>query len=248
MHASRVAVAALLLAALPGLAGCVGLAEFRKLQYEVRQMKAGTGGTGRIADVSAELDSLREEISQLEGRLEVSEHQAQQALEEAKAARMQAAQQGVTGMAVPPGAALPDDPGANLPPEGSASEEIRSYRTAYDAWRANDHQSCIDHFGQFLQSFPTSQYADDAAFWLADCYFKQGDLKTAILRFDDVATRYPKSEKASEALYRQGEALLKLGPNFGKAAEKAFERVVKEYPQSQRAHDAEQQLKLLGAG
>ena len=53
---------------------------------------------------------------------------------------------------------------------------------------------------------------------------------------------------ASEALYRQGEALLKLGPNFGKAAEKAFDRVVKEYPDSRRAEDARQQLKLLGAG
>jgi tol-pal system protein YbgF len=247
MHASRLAVAALLLASAPGLSGCVGMAEFRKLQYEVRQMKAGTGSSGRIADVSAELDAMREEISQLEGRLEVSEHQAKQALEEAKAARMAAAQGGV-GAAAPGGGPPSDDPTAGLSPEGSASEEVRSYRAAYDAWRANDHQICIDRFGQFLQSFPTSQYADDAAFWLADCYFKQGDLKTAILRFDDVATRYPKSEKASEALYRQGEALLKLGPNFGKAAEKAFERVVKEYPQSRRAHDAEQQLKLLGAG
>ena len=245
MHSSRLAVAALLLAAGPGLSGCVGLAEFRKLQYEVRQMRAGTGSSGRIADVSAEIDALREQVSQLEGRVEVSEHQAQQALEEAKAARMTAAQ-GAVGAAAPPGAA--SDPTAGLPPEGTASEEVRSYRAAYDAWRADEHQVCIDRFGQFLQSFPTSQYADDAAFWLADCYFKQGDLKTAILRFDDVATRYPKSEKASEALYRQGEALLKLGPNFGKAAEKAFERVVKEYPQSQRAHDAEQQLKLLGAG
>jgi tol-pal system protein YbgF len=234
-----------LLAGAPGLSGCVGLAEFRKLQYEVRQMKAGTGTSGRIADVSAELEALREQIAQLEGRVEENEHQAQKALEEAKAARMASAQGGV-GAAAPPGAA--NDPTAGLPPEGSASEEVRSYRAAYDAWRANQHQVCIDRFGQFLQSFPTSQYADDAAFWLADCYFKQGDLKTAILRFDDVATRYPKSEKASEALYRQGEALLKLGPNFGKAAEKAFERVVKEYPQSQRAQDARQQLKLLGAG
>ena len=244
---SRFAVAALLLACAPGLSGCVGLAEFRKLQYEVRQMKAGTGPTGRIADVSAELDALREDIARLEGRVEENEHHAQQALEEAKAARMAAAQGGGAA-GVPPGVAAPVDPTAGLPPEGSASEEVRIYRAAYDAWRANQHQVCIDRFGQFLQSFPTSQYADDAAFWLADCYFKQGDLKTAILRFDDVATRYPKSDKASEALYRQGEALLKLGPNFGKAAEKAFERVVKEYPQSQRAHDAEQQLKLLGAG
>jgi len=247
MKIARSIAGGLALAALPTLTGCVGLAEFRKLQYEVRQMKAGGGGSGgpaRLADVSSEIGALRDQISQLEGRLEVNEHQVQEALEEAKKARLAATQ----GVASAPASQGADDPTAGLPPEVSASEEVRSYRTAYDAWRTDDHQQCIDRFGQFLQSFPTSQYADDASFWLADCYFKQGDLKAAILRFDDVATRYPKSEKASEALYRQGEALLKLGPNFGKAAEKAFDRVVKEYPDSRRAEDARQQLKLLGAG
>jgi tol-pal system protein YbgF len=244
MKVSRWIAGGLALAALPALTGCVGLAEFRKLQYEVRQMKAGTGGGGRLADVSSELEALREQISQLEGRLEVNEHQVQEALEEAKKARLAAAQ----GVSAAPAARGLDDPTAGLPPEASASAEVKAYRAAYDAWRGNDNQQCIDRFGEFLQAFPTSQYADDASFWLADCYFKQGDLKAAILRFDDVATRYPKSEKASEALYRQGEALLKLGPNFGKAAEKAFDRVVKEYPDSRRAEDARQQLKLLGAG
>jgi len=245
MKISRSIAAGLALVALPASTGCVGLAEFRKLQYEVRQMKGGGGGgPQRLADVSSEIGALREQLSRLEGRLEVNEHLAQEALEEAKKARLSAAQ-GSASAAVSPGAA---DPTAGLPPEASASEEVRSYRAAYDAWRGDDHQQCIDRFAQFLQAFPTSQYADDASFWLADCYFKQGDLKAAILRFDDVATRYPKSEKASEALYRQGEALLKLGPNFGKAAEKAFDRVVKEYPGSRRAEDARQQLKLLGAG
>jgi tol-pal system protein YbgF len=247
MKISRSIAAGLALAALPVLTGCVGLAEFRKLQYEVRQMKAGGGGTGgpaRLADVSSEIAALREQVAQLEGRLEVNEHQVQEALEEAKKARLAAAQ----GVSSAPAAQVGEDPMAGLPPEVSASEEVRAYRAAYDAWRSDDHQQCIDRFGQFLQSFPTSQYADDASFWLADCHFKQGDLKAAILRFDDVATRYPKSDKASEALYRQGEALLKLGPNFGKAAEKAFDRVVKEYPDSRRAEDARQQLKLLGAG
>ena len=241
MKISRSIVAALALTALPALTGCVGLAEFRKLQYEVRQMRAGGGGQPRLADVSSEMGALREQVAQLQGRLEVTEHQVQEALEEAKKARLAASQNAA-------GAATSADPTAGLPPEASASDEVRSYRAAYDAWRGNDPMQCIDRFGQFLQSFPTSQYADDASFWLADCYYKQGDLKTAILRFDDVATRYPKSEKASEALYRQGEALLKLGPNFGKAAEKAFDRVVKEYPDSHRAEDARQQLKLLGAG
>jgi TolA-binding protein len=80
---------------------------------------------------------------------------------------------------------------------------------------------------------------------MADCYFKQGDYQTAILRFDDVAGRYPNSGKAPEALYRQGEALLRLGPRYGKAARKAFERVINEYPKSERAEQAARQLELI---
>jgi tol-pal system protein YbgF len=128
---------------------------------------------------------------------------------------------------------------------------VTSYRAAYDAVRGDDHQLCIDRFGQFLQSFPTSPYADDASFWLADCYARRGDLKSyemAVLRFDDVVTRFPRSDKAAESLYREGETLLKLQAKYGTgAARKAFERVIKEYPESTRVADAENQLKLLGS-
>ena len=139
---------------------------------------------------------------------------------------------------------------ANLPPsEGlPVSEEVAAYRGGYADWRSGEWATCIDRFRDFLQTYPSSAYADDAAYWLADCYFKQGDYKTAILRFDDVVTTYPKGNKAAEALYRQGEALLRLGPGFGKAASKAFERVVNEYPQSGRATEAKRQLELLGTG
>jgi TolA-binding protein len=83
---------------------------------------------------------------------------------------------------------------------------------------------------------------------MADCYFKSGDYKTAVLRFDEVVVRYPKGERAPDALYRTGEALLRLGPGYGKAAGKAFERVIAEYPGSARAEEAKRQLDLLGAG
>jgi TolA-binding protein len=63
-----------------------------------------------------------------------------------------------------------------------------------------------------------------------------------------VVARYPEGEKAPDALYRQGEALLKLGPGYQKAAGKAFQRVIAEYPNSARAADAKKQLDLLGPG
>ena len=101
--------AALLL--LPWLTGCVTVAEFRKLEYEVNKMRRSGGaanGGVRVADLAAEIDALRDSVAQLEGRLEVSEHQSRLALEEARAARLDA-----SGPGAP--AALENSPGETGP-------------------------------------------------------------------------------------------------------------------------------------
>jgi TolA-binding protein len=83
---------------------------------------------------------------------------------------------------------------------------------------------------------------------MADCHYKQGEFKNAVLRFDDVVRNFPDGNRAPDALYRQGEALLKLGPGFREAARRAFERVLKEYPDSARVPEARRQLELHGSG
>jgi tol-pal system protein YbgF len=231
---SRVAAAAL--AGAFALSGCATVAEQRKLEYEMNKMRSGTAASDhgkRIADLSTELEALRAEVAELRGRVELTERAAEQAGTDARAAREATAKQ-----------PAPAPEQAPLP-EGPASEELALYREAYDAWRTNDHAGCVDRFGRFLQSFPSSKYADDAAFWLADCHYRQGDLKTSVLRFDEVAQRYPESDKAPEALFRQGEALLQLGPQYSKAAQKAFQRVIDSYPSHKRASDARERLKII---
>lgn len=251
----RLGRALLLAVLLPTLGGCVTVAEYRKLERDVRELqrRGSVSQRSEVADAIARLDSTEAELRRLEGRLEVAEHRADEALAEARKARQQAAvrreeaSQAAAGNPGPGGAqpaASVGDP--DLP--GASPDEVQAYRAAYGSWRAGDPIACIDQFRKFLQSFPASAYADDAAYWMADCYFKQNDFKTAILRFDDVVTRYPEGNKAPDALYRQGEALLRLGPGYAKAAGKAFERVIKEYPDSERVPEARRQLELLRSG
>ena len=246
---SRTGTALLALGLLAGATGCQSPAEFRKLEYEVNKLKLAAkqapAGDG-VADLRAEVEALRGQVAGLEGRLEVAEHQTRKALDDAAAARLEVAQRSAVGQAAPPPDGQPPE-SASGPPPGASSEELAAYRQAYDAWRTDENAECIDRFSAFLQSFPASLYADDASYWLADCHYKDGDYKNAILRFDDVATRHPESDKAPEALYRQGEALLQLGPQFTKAAQGAFQRIVSEYPESRRAKPAADQLELMGA-
>lgn len=275
--------------------GCVSVAEHRKLERDVRKLKQGQGDRSArsdIADLSSQIDALREDLKRLEGRLDEVSHESKRALSESQRARKEAASvvaasiPAVEGEPPPGGELAPgDEPAAGEPlplgahepatmqPEAGASRaeaqdderveaeaeaegappagksaEVSAYREAYAAWRSEDDATCIDRFRQFLQTYPSSGYADDAAYWMADCYFRQGDYRTAVVRFDDVVTRYPQGNKAADALYREGEALVRLGPSYTKAARKAFERVVREYPESGRAKEAQNQLKLLGTG
>ncbi len=235
------------------LLGCVSVSDYRKLEREVVKLKrareSGAGQGEHLADLVSRVDSLSEELSALRGNVEVAQHEASLALQEARAARGAAAAQGAPDGSVPPSAPpRVGQPEAKLdvPVEaGSTPAEVEAYRSAYSAWRSGDTENCIGRFREFLQTYGASAYADDAAYWMADCYFKQGDYKTAILRFDDVVSRYSGSGKAADALYRQGEALLRLGPGYNKAASKAFERILAEYPKSPRGAEAKRQLDLL---
>jgi tol-pal system protein YbgF len=242
IHPRQAALGVALAACALAASACVSTAEFRKLEYDVNRMKGGGGGSARqgagadVADLQSQIESLREEVARLSGRMEAVEHQAGEALASSKSG-------GRTGGGGTGGART----GGEGEEQFSGSpEEVQAYRDARAAWRANDHGACIDRFKGFLQTYPASDHADDAAYWLADCHYREGDYKAAVLRFADVVQRYPAGDKAPDALYRQGEALLRLGPKYGDAATTAFERLINEYPDSPRVAEAKRQLELLG--
>ena len=245
MKRKRVGLAVSLAACAGLTSACVSTAEFRKLEYEVNRLKGGGarsggggGGGADVADLQSQIESLREEVARLSGRVETVEHQAGEALSKSGSSR--------SGGGGGPG---PRSGGGEGEEQFSGSpEEVQAYRDARAAWRANDHGACIDRFRAFLQTYPASDHADDAAYWMADCHYREGDYKAAVLRFADVVQRYPAGDKAPDALYRQGEALLRLGPKYGDAATTAFQRLINEYPDSPRVAEAKRQLELLGPG
>ena len=258
--------------------GCVTTtAEFRKLEDRVIEMERhqpdSSATQSRLADMGSRLEAIQTELERLQGRLEVVQREAELARKEARQARREAVSEkqaqppaGQSSLDTGSDGAAADGGGASAAASagiaagsgavaedaeqqpGATAAEIKAYREARAAWRSGETQACIDRFRKFLQSYASSPYADDAAYWMADCHYREREYKTSILRFDDVVARYPTGNKAADALYRQGEALLRLGPDYSKAAGKAFERVLKEYPGSARTPEAKKQLELLGSG
>jgi tol-pal system protein YbgF len=276
-------------------AGCVTQGDFLRLEEDVTAIKR-TGRTGadpfaRIAQLSEDIDVLREEVRNLQGELDLARKEAADALAEVRKTRTAVAQgslgrtaggaaaadymggagMGGAGMgsagtgssgasgaggatgdlaAAGAGAGVALDSGTPSAGQagGSPDQELSTYQRALDTWRTDNFKGCIDQFTGFLQVFPSSSYADDAAYWLADCTYSDKEYKRAVVRFNAVVNVYPDSPKAPDALYRQGESLLKLGPKFHEAARTVFKRVQKEYPDSPRAAEAKRQLDTIGEG
>jgi len=234
--------------------GCVSQGDFLSLEERVaghhRQDAEAPDPFSRIAQLSADVAALRQEVRSLEGELELARKDASDALREAERTRSALAAGGLAE-------AAEDGEGDDSSGDGEDSDggldsspdrALASYQEALEAWRADDFTGCIERFTSFLQTWPNSGYADDAAYWLADCTFKNDEFKRAVVRFNAVVSVYPKSPKAPDALYRQGESLLKLGPKFHEAARTVFKRVQQDYPESERAAEASRQLERLGSG
>jgi tol-pal system protein YbgF len=238
-------------AAAAGLAltsACISPTEFRSLEREVAELKRdqsagqGVAADSSVAELGAQLLDLEREIAQLRGEVEEARHVADDALARAKA-------QSETGAATGQGEA---PPAVIAPADSPAALEVAEYEEAFRLYRARDYRGAIDRFRPFLQNYPDSDYADNAQFWIGECYFKLEDYEQAVLTFDEVAKNYPDGNKVPDALYRQGIALMEIGrrsqqeDTYDAAAREIFQKIVNQYPNSERVPEARRQLEKLG--
>jgi tol-pal system protein YbgF len=259
------------------LSGCVTVPEFQALRRKVDQLEKGGGGStasaddwsstktssggaatggssSRLADLDAEVASLRDEVARLQGdvdslRRELEKAQAGRSLGNpgAAPAPTEGAAAGAAGTA---SVAAPNPTTESPAPAGTAasSEEVRDYETAFGLYRAGKYSDAIDRFQAFLQTHPSSEFADNALFWMGESYFKLNDFEQAAVAFDRVVKRFPNGNKVPDALYRQGVSLQEIGirtgqqSTYGPAACQIFKRITDEFPSSDRVAEARRQL------
>jgi len=130
----------------------------------------------------------------------------------------------------------------------SSTEEPRvdmegAYQRAYNTFKKGDYPTALQMFEAFLRTYPGSEYADNARYWVGECYHQQGDYERAILEYEKVIKQYPQGDKVPSALLKQGFAFLNLGDPVD--AKLLFQKVIKEYPQSPQAEIAARKLKVL---
>jgi tol-pal system protein YbgF len=236
------------------LCGCVTVPEFQALRNDVDKLKRGAAATtpasddwggksasgNRVAELGAEVEALRDEVSRLQGEVSTLKQELERRGGAPAAGGAAAPSEGGAGVA----AVQPAPAGTDAAP----AEEVRDYEEAFRRYRSGDYPGAVDRFQVFLQTHPSSAYADNALFWMGESYFKLNDFEQAAVAFDKVVKRFPDGNKVPDALYRQGVSLIEIGnrtkqqKTYGPAACQIFRRIADEYPNSDRVSEARRQL------
>jgi tol-pal system protein YbgF len=94
---------------------------------------------------------------------------------------------------------------------------------------------------QYLNSQPKGPKAAEARYYLADSFYQEARYKEAAVEFNKLVTQYPKSILAPAALLRQ--ALSYKNQNQNQNYQMAVKKLIKAYPTSPEAKEAQKWMK-----
>jgi tol-pal system protein YbgF len=127
-----------------------------------------------------------------------------------------------------------------LPPNLS-SQEI--YNMAYADYLKGNFALAIDGFKIYLDNFSQSPFADNALYWIGECYFSQKEYADAISRYNQLILNYPLGDKVPAAYLHKGISLMELDRN--EEALSVFKLMVSKYPLEEETKIAQEKIKEL---
>ena len=249
-------------------AACATKGQVQLLQTEVRTLRVESArrDSARAAALAAViglqnriLDSLaagRESLRQLDARmktdltdvqrqlLQVQEltGQSQTRLSELKAQLdTRAEQQEAAGFSRPAPDTSARVPAPSLPTTPVATAD-QMYLGALQQFRRGSLTTARRGFQEFLKAYPSSEQVPDALNFVAESFTNEAP-DSAVVYYTQVVQRFPKSPRASTALYRMGR--IEEARRNVTVARTYYDRILKEYPQSNEADLARDRLKTL---
>jgi tol-pal system protein YbgF len=203
---------------------------------------------GSLVDLTVQVDELQRQAAELQGRTESIEHESESTSDRQRDiyididGRIQDLERdlrkALTAARVIDGGELA--PG-ELPVPGGSDRE--NYQAAFELLKEQRYEPAAMAFSQFLVSYPESQLADNAQYWLAESYYVTDNFDSALNQFSVVINEYPRSRKVPDALLKMGYCTYELG-RWSEARD-ALSRVQAEFPDTTAARLAEQRLKRM---
>lgn len=119
--------------------------------------------------------------------------------------------------------------------------ESETYDKALGYYRDDRHEEAMAGFKNFLTLYPTSDLADNAQFWIGECYRVLTKYEEAILAYQKVINGYPKGNKVPSAMLQQALTFEKI--NDTTTANLVFKKLVKNFPKTKEAEIARKRLR-----
>ena len=117
------------------------------------------------------------------------------------------------------------------------------YAAAYQTFKDGHYDKSRTEFKNFLATYPNTEYAGNAQFWIGECYFFEKNYEQAILEYEKVAKNYPKGDKVPFALLKQGFSFLNLNDKI--SAKLILQKVIKDFPNTNQARTARSKLQEI---
>jgi len=118
-----------------------------------------------------------------------------------------------------------------------------SYEAARADYEARRYESAISGFNEVLTVAPTGSLADNAQYWIGECYYALKNYQQALDAFTKVFN-FPKSNKIADAHYKVAKSHLMLGNSD--AAKQEFRTVIENYQGTTAAEYSKTELGRLG--
>ncbi|MCX7071325.1 MAG: tol-pal system protein YbgF [Gammaproteobacteria bacterium] len=210
--------------------------------------KLSSNEAGRDQRNAEELGRLRGLIEQLRYDFDQSERRQQEAITsfdarikgleaEALAPSSAAAApahvgEGATGIAA--GSAPAAAPAAA--PLSSAADEEALYLKSFDLLKGGKYDEAITGFKGMLAKYPQGNYSDNAWYWTGESYYIKKDFPNALASYRSLLEKFGSSPKVPDALLKTG--IIQQEQKKNDAAKAAYNRVIKEFPNSSAAIQA----------
>jgi tol-pal system protein YbgF len=135
-----------------------------------------------------------------------------------------------------------EEPGTEMPDESMVTERAL-YNASKDSFDQGRFEQAIEGFKTFLDKYPKSELADNAQYWIGECYLALKKYDRAIAAYEEVKKKYPEGNKVPDAMLKQAMAFFEKGDETSTRI--LLKRIIGRYPESDQAKVAEQRLETL---
>lgn len=203
-----------------------------------------------LLEMLNQLQSLQREVSGLRGDMELLNHELDEIKKQQKDIYLDLDQRLVDfdqRLSSGGAGAAPVVPSMLAPVGGSDNDqqlsEQEDYQAALAVLKAGKYQDAIEAFQIYLITYPASEYASNAQYWMAEAYYVLKDYQSAVAQFNKVINAYPDSRKVPDAYLKMGFSFYEI--KDWQNARKALEVIMSKYSSSTAARLADRRLKKM---